>query len=405
MELLQVQHRLLWALPDSGPFGQETGLATCLLQLRPLLQLLDEEGGQEQGAGLQCSVEQEALEQYLHYLSSPDLHLRLLLLTKVLGRPEAEELVRSLEARVGQEAWDWRLLPSSCTTKSSSSFTLSNSLSLLLPLRHVAASCQLLLASCPFSFLARSGSTSAEAGMEEPVLKMLPETLTSTVELLQTCLPAAVSLEDSLSASLDCCLQWLRRLLLSLSPLSRDSAELLARRIVVHCRWLYKRLLPAVQEAGCGSLAQLLQEYDSVVRRQPAYQQAKEAPGGVPASPQHPGAVLHPGPALGHRLLPPALLPPAPVHLPLPIRQPGGLPPTAALPGWQEGQVVISLVALQEQYREQVEEGRGRVGVESFLALQTAAVREQVGVEPGSEHLADTATELFRHLALYTLGP
>ena len=62
MELLQVQHRLLWALPDSGPFGQETGLATCLLQLRPLLLLLGEEGGQEQGAGLQCSVEQEALE-------------------------------------------------------------------------------------------------------------------------------------------------------------------------------------------------------------------------------------------------------------------------------------------------------------------------------------------------------
>ena len=44
-----------------------------------------------------------------------------------------------------------------------------------------------------------------------------------------------------------------------------------ARWPLVHCRWLYKRLLPAVQEAGCGSLAQLLQEYDSVVRRQPAY--------------------------------------------------------------------------------------------------------------------------------------
>ena len=57
--------------------------------------------------------------------------------------------------------------------------------------------------------------------------------------------------------------------------------------------------------------------------------------------------------------------------------------------------MVSSLVALQEQYREQVEEGRGRVGVESFLALQTAAVREQVGVVPGSGHLA-----LFKHLAL-----
>ena len=62
-------------------------------------------------------------------------------------------------------------------------------------------------------------------------------------------------------------------------------------------------------------------------------------------------------------------------------------------------QVVSSLAALQEQYREQVEVGRGRVGVESFLALQTAAVREQVGVETGSGHL-----ELFKHFALYTLG-
>ena len=34
---------------------------------------------------------------------------------------------------------------------------------------------------------------------------------------------------------------------------------------------MYKRLLPAVQEVGCSSLAQLLQEYDSVGRRQPAY--------------------------------------------------------------------------------------------------------------------------------------
>ena len=50
--------------------------------------------------------------------------------------------------------------------------------------------------------------------------------------------------------------------------------------------------------------------------------------------------------------------------------------------------MVRSLAALQEQYREQVEEGRGRVGVESFLALQTAAVREEVGEAPDSEHLA-----------------
>ena len=82
-----------------------------------------------------------------------------------LGRAhtEAEVLVSGLEERLGQEAWVWRLLPSSCTTGSS--------LSLLLPL--------------------------------------------------------------------DSCLPWVRRLLLlSLSFLSRDSAELLDRRIVVHWRWL-----------------------------------------------------------------------------------------------------------------------------------------------------------------------
>ena len=69
------------------------------------------------------------------------------------------------------------------------------------------------------------------------------------------------------------------------------------------------------------------------------------------------------------------------------------------------GQVVRSLAALQEQYRGQVEEGRGRVGEESFLALQTAAVREQVGVDSGSEHLALVKhLTLFKLFALYTLG-
>ena len=61
-----------------------------------------------------------------------------------------------------------------------------------------------------------------------------------------------------------------------------------ARWPLVHCRWLYKRLLPAVQEAGCGSLAQLLQENNSEEAAGLLLlllQQAKEAPGGVPASP------------------------------------------------------------------------------------------------------------------------
>ena len=88
MELLQVQHQLLWALPDSGLFGQDTGLATCLLQLRPLLQLLDKEGGQEQGAGLQCSVVWASLDCCLPWLG------RLLLLS--LSRDTAELLPRRI---------------------------------------------------------------------------------------------------------------------------------------------------------------------------------------------------------------------------------------------------------------------------------------------------------------------
>ena len=43
------------------------------------------------------------MEQYLHYLSSPDLHLPLLLLIRALGRQEAKVLVRCLLDRLDQE--------------------------------------------------------------------------------------------------------------------------------------------------------------------------------------------------------------------------------------------------------------------------------------------------------------
>ena len=152
-----------------------------------------------------------------------------------------------------------------------------------------------------------------------------------------------------------------------------------ARWPLVHCRWLYKRLLPAVQEAGCGSLAQLLLEYDSVVRRQPAYcsrssSKLRRLLGG-PRLSQHPGAVLHPGPAPEHRLLPPA---PLPLHLAAFDCQHGSQ--VASLlqhlcQGGELWQAVSCLAALQEQYRQLVEVGRGRVGLEALASLVTVVRR------------------------------
>ena len=140
------------------------------------------------------------------------------------------------------------------------------------------------------------------------------------------------------------------------------------------------------------------------MRRQPAYcscssSKLRRLLGGLRLS-QHPGAVLHPGPAPEHRLLSLALLPPAPGYQYQYGSQVASLLQQLCQ-GAQVALVVSSLVALKKQYRGQVEEGRGRVGVESFLALQTAAVREQVGVVPGSGHLALVKhLALFKHLAL-----
>jgi hypothetical protein len=79
---------------------------------------------------------------------------------------------------------------------------------------------------------------------------------------------------------------------------------------------------------------------------------------------------------LKDRLRPLALLPPATFHCQYDSQVASFLQQLCQ--GAQVGQVVSSLVALQEQYRGQVGKGMGRVGVESFLALQTTAVRELI---------------------------
>ena len=117
----------------------------------------------------------------------------------------------------------------------------------------------------------RCGTTSAEAGLEDPILKQLPPTVESLLLLLKQEV-ASTPLTDPLWDLVDSCLPWLGRLLLlSLSPLSSASAELLTRRITVHWKWLRKRLSPIFKEAGCGKLQKLLDSYSTVVARHPAF--------------------------------------------------------------------------------------------------------------------------------------
>ena len=84
---------------------------------------------------------------------------------------------------------------------------------------------------------------------------------------------------------------------------------------------------------------------------------------------QHPGAVLHPGPAAGPWLLSPA---PLPLHLATFHCQYGSQVTSLLQQPCKSGelwQAVSSLAALQEQYRELVEVGRGRVGAQqSYLS-------------------------------------
>ena len=155
---------------------------------------------------------------------------------------------------------------------------------------------------------------------------------------------------------------------------------------MVHWRWLYKRLLPTLQEAGCTSLVQLLQEYDRLVRRQPAYsfRSSSKLSRLLGVSPPLPSTQDQCSTLAQLLALNSCPLLSSPLALYLATFHCQYRSQVASLlqqlcQGGQVGQAVSSLAALQEQYREQVEEGRGKVGVESFLALQTVAVREQVG--------------------------
>ena len=71
---------------------------------------------------------------------------------------------------------------------------------------------------------------------------------------------------------MDSSLAWLERLQdFYLLPLTRDSAELLARGVTVHRKWLFKRMLPCLKAAGCTKLIEVFTSFDNVVRSHPAY--------------------------------------------------------------------------------------------------------------------------------------
>ena len=389
---------LLLAVPDTRLAGRESGLWRCLFQMRPLLHLIKE--------GVKLGV--HGLLSYLHFATEKDLNSRLLLLSKIGGTRHASDLCAALAPQLGHLAWDWRLLPPSCQSQHNSP-TQSNITDLLLSLTWLDANfLEKLEVSCA-SIMARGGAISAEAGMDSPVLHHLPKMLKSTVALLNTQITSCPDFPDSLWTSLDASLAWLERLLdFSLLPLTRDSAELLARGVTVHWRWLFKRMLPCLKAAGCTELMEVFTSYDNVVRSHPAYcsRSCSRLRRMLGAAPPPPTSQLQCRALATFTQLDREPMLAQPLHRARFQCVSGTKVATLfsnLAPGHLEhaalAEIAKQLLDLHESYRALMEESlEVQVSVEKFLCLQTAALQEEVAMMDGCHH--DPATLQLRHQLL-----
>ena len=386
---------LLLAVPDTRLAGRESGLWRCLFQMRPLLHLLKE--------GVKLG--EQGLLSYLHFATAKDLNFRLLLLSKISSR-YASDLCAALAPQLGHLAWDWRLLPPSCQSQKHNSPAHSNITDLLLSLTWLDSNFLEKLKASSASIMARGGAISAEAGMDSPVLNHLPKLLESTINLLKSQIASCPDFPDSLWTSLDSSLGWLERLLdFSLLPLTRDSAELLARGVTVHWRWLFKRMLPCLKAAGCSQLIEVFTSFDNVVKSHPAYcsRSCSRLRRMLGAAPPPPTSHLQCKALATFTQLDREPMLAQPLHRArfqcvsgtkvstlFSCLTPGNLEHAAL------AEIAKQLLDLHESYRTLMEEGSEvQVPVEKFLSLQTAALQEELAIMDHCHH--DPATLQLRH--------
>ena len=196
----------------------------------------------------------------------------------------------------------------------------------------------------------------------------------------------------------------------SLLPLTRDSAELLARGVTVHWRWLVKRLLPHLQPAGCTELVEVLTSFDKIVRSHPAYcsRSCSRLRRQLGAAPPPPTSQLESNALATFTKLDNNPLLAQPLHrarfqcisgtkvASIFSQLDDAGPPALA-------EAAKSLVDLQEAYKALVEDGvEVKVSVKAFLHLQTSAVQEELAILEGCQ--PDQATLQLRHQVLLKRG-
>ena len=398
---LSLDQRLLWALPGSRLAGRDSGMWRCLYQMRPIVQLLKE--------GVKLG--EQGLLIYLHLATVADLNFRLLLLSKITTR-YTSDLCAAIKLQLGHLAWDWRLLPHSCQSPEES-VAHSNITDLLLSVTWIDLNFSEKLEASSASIMARGSSISADAGMDSPVLHHLPKMLVSTMAALKTQMTSCADLSDSLWTSLDSSLSWLERLLdFSLLPLTRDSAELLARGVTVHWRWLLKRMLPCLKAAGYTELIEIFTSFDNVVRSHPAYcsRSCSRLRRMLGSAPPPPTSQLQCSALATFTQLDNEPMLAQPLHRARFQCVSGTRVATLfshIAPGNLEhealSEIAKQLVDLHESYRTLMEEGlEVLVPVEKFLSLQTAALQEEIALLGGCSR--DPTTLQLRHQLLLRQG-
>jgi len=257
-------------MSNSSLIGRESVLSNVLQQVRPLLILM------EQGSNLTSL----AVDQFLHYMSSADIEMREMILDWLVGEGWGK-LARQLGDNKlvcgpRRSSWDWRLLPASAV-RNNSGYTenISNRITLVLKLMMETKKLQEKITSSPLCLIVRSSLPSVSSGLDDPILIQFPSLIHQLLSSLQSDLSTMSStpLHDPGWICLDQALLWLHHLIMVGldTPLTRDTAESLARSVTVHWNWVYKKLMKNLSMIGCTNACNAMEQFDELVKSTKQY--------------------------------------------------------------------------------------------------------------------------------------
>jgi len=268
---VSVAARKVCQMTNSNLVTASSSLAMVLRQMRPMLCLIKEDG----------KYSELSIKLFFHFLTSSDLSLRLHCLQWLLSLENAtvqdcseaicNNALLKLLYKSGLESsspWDWRL----CSRSSYQDVSIPNKLSLILDIGVRYRQLQRQVKENSYSlFSVLQGVVSDQAmaatGLDTEILTSYTTLVQNVLDKLTEELTTTEPLLDSTWNALEEGLIWFFRFSdIGLQRISRNNCDELTRTIIVHWRWVVKKLEMFLEENSFGELRQILDKFGKTVQ-------------------------------------------------------------------------------------------------------------------------------------------